>query len=216
MGSTYESIHEDPAFSRPESGACAHSPDVPRPSYWRVVAIKPLILACLWALPIMMPALALADITVTGKTSSTIKAYVRPLEFIEVTNELGGWQDNLEMQQLGGWNTPYEVALRLRVTSLPNKFQVRLDAPLVLQNAKKQVFRQPTVTMGPEGGALKPLQVAQNAEFENPAPAVAGTNSVGMYALKVAALPPEGDFRDVVGTYQGVLSMTFEAVAIKP
>ena len=40
----------------------------------------------------MMPALALADITVTGKTSSTIKAYVRPLEFIEVTNELGGWQ----------------------------------------------------------------------------------------------------------------------------
>ena len=86
----------------------------------------------------------------------------------------------------------------------------------MLQNAKKQVFRQPTVTMGPEGGALKPLQVAQNAEFENPAPAVAGTNSVGMYALKVAALPPEGDFRDVVGTYQGVLSMTFEAVAIKP
>ena len=106
----------------------------------------------------MMPALALADITVTGKTSSTIKAYVRPLEFIEVTNELGGWQDNLEMQQLGGWNTPYEVALRLRVTSLPNKFQVRLDAPLVLQNAKKQVFRQPTVTMGPEGGALKPCR----------------------------------------------------------
>ena len=96
-----------PLFSRPESGACAHSPDVPRPSYWRVVAIKPLILACLWVLPIMMPALALADITVTGKTSSTIKAYVRPLEFIEVTNELGGWQDNLEMQQLGGWNTPY-------------------------------------------------------------------------------------------------------------
>ncbi|WZB70834.1 hypothetical protein WJ968_37740 [Achromobacter xylosoxidans] len=40
-------------------------------------------------LPIMMPALALADITVTGKTSSAIKAYVRPLEFIEVTNELG-------------------------------------------------------------------------------------------------------------------------------
>ena len=106
----------------------------------------------------MMPALALADITVTGKTSSTIKAYVRPLEFIEVTNELGGWQDNLEMQQLGGWNTPYEVALRLRVTSLPNKFQVRLDAPLVLQNAKKQVFRQPTVTMGPEGGAPSPCR----------------------------------------------------------
>ena len=47
------------------------------------------------------------------------------------------------------------------------------------------------------------------------APAVAGTNSVGN-ALKVAALPPEGDFRDVVGAYQGVLSMTFEAVAIKP
>ena len=188
---------------------------MPRPSYWRVVAIKPLILACLWALPIMMPALALADITVTGKTSSTIKAYVRPLEFIEVTNELGGWQDNLEMQQLGGWNTPYEVALRLRVTSLPNKFQVRLDAPLVLQNAKKQVFRQPTVTMGPEGGALKPAGGAE-CRIREPGACCRGTNSVGMYALKVAALPPEGDFRDVVGTYQGVLSMTFEAVAIKP
>lgn len=205
-----------PLFSRPESGACAHSPDVPRPSYWRVVAIKPLILACLWALPIMMPALALADITVTGKTSSTIKAYVKPLEFIEVTNELGGWQDNLVMQQLGGWTTPYEVALRLRVTSLPNKFQARLDAPLVLQNAKNQVFRQPVVTLGTDGGAAKPLQVGQNAEFENPKPSVEGANSVGMYELKVAALPPEGDFRDVAGTYQGVLSMTFEAVAIKP
>ena len=86
------------------SPARARSPDVPRP----------LLARCgdqashsgLWVLPIMMPALALADITVTGKTSSTIKAYVRPLEFIEVTNELGGWQDNLEMQQLGGWNTP--------------------------------------------------------------------------------------------------------------
>lgn len=203
-------------FSCPAPGARVHFLEAARLSCWRVVAIKPLMLACLWALPIMMPALALADITVTGKTSSAIKAYVKPLEFIEVTNELGGWQDNLTMQQLGGWNTPYEVALRLRVTSLPNKFQVRLDAPLVLQNAKKQVFRQPVVTMGPEGGASKPLQVAQNTEFENPAPAVTGTNSVGMYALKVAALPPEGDFRDVVGTYQGVLSMTFEAVAIKP
>ncbi|MBR8656101.1 hypothetical protein KDH83_22580 [Achromobacter sp. Marseille-Q0513] len=174
------------------------------------------VLACLWALPITTPAPALAAITVTGKTSSTIKAYVKPLEFIAVTNELGGWQDNLEMQQLGAWNTPYEVALRLRVTSLPNKFQVRLDAPLVLQNAKNQVFRQPVVTLAPEGGAPKPLLVGQSAEFENPAPSVEGTNSVGMYALKVAALPPEGDFRDVAGTYQGVLSMTFEPVAIKP
>ena len=72
------------------------------------------------------------------------------------------------MQQLGGWTTPYEVALRLRVTSLPNKFQARLDAPLVLQNAKNQVFRQPVVTLGTDGGAAKPLQVGQNAEFENP------------------------------------------------
>ena len=95
------------------------------------------------------------------------------------------------------------MALRLRVTSLPNKFQARLDAPLVLQNAKNQVFRQPVVTLGTDGGAAKPLQVGQNAEFENPKPSVEGANSVGMYELKVAAFAPEGDFRDVAGTYQG-------------
>lgn len=203
-------------FSRFAPGARQAFSQAARPSYWRVMANTFLVPAWLCALPLMMPTPALAAITVTGKTSSTIKAYVKPLEFIEVTNELGGWQDNLVMQQLGGWTTPYEVALRLRVTSLPNKFLVRLDAPLVLRNAKNQVFRQPVVTMGPDGGAVKPLQVGQNTEFENPKPSVEGTNSVGMYALKVAALPPEGDFRDLAGTYQGVLSMTFEPVAIKP
>lgn len=120
------------------------------------------------------------------------------------------------MQQLGGWTTPYEVALRLRVTSLPNKFQARLDAPLVLQNAKNQVFRQPVVTLGTDGGAAKPLQVGQNAEFENPKPSVEGRTPSACTSSRWPPCPPRYDFRDVAGTYQGVLSMTFEAVAIKP
>ena len=149
----------------------------------------------------MMPTPALADITVTGKTSSTIKAYVKPLEFIEVTNELG-WQDNLVMQQLGGWTTPYEVALRLRVTSLPNKFQARLDAPLVLQNAKNQVFRQPVVTLGTDGGAAKPPGGPERRIRKS-----GSRPSRGELRRHVRAqggrLAPEGDFRDVAGTYQG-------------
>ena len=92
------------------------------------------------------------------------------------------------MQQLGGWTTPYEVALRLRVTSLPNKFQARLDAPLVLQNAKNQVFRQPVVTLG-RTAARPPLQVGQNAEFENPKPSVEG-RTPSACTSSVAALPP--------------------------
>ena len=119
------------------------------------------------------------------------------------------------MQQLGGWTTPYEVALRLRVTSLPNKFQARLDAPLVLQNAKNQVFRQPVVTLGTDGGAAKPLQVGQNAEFENPKPSVEGRTPSACTSSRWPPCP-RGRFPRRRGYVPGVLSMTFEAVAIKP
>ena len=126
-------------------------PQAARPSCWRVVANKFLVPVWLCALPIMMPTPALADMH--GKTSSTIKAYVKPLEFIEVTNELGVAG---QPGHAAAWRLDYALrsgALRLRVTSLPNKFQARLDAPLVLQNAKNQVFRQPVVTLGTDGGA---------------------------------------------------------------
>ena len=176
-------------FSRFAPGARQAFPQAARPSCWRVVANKFLVPVWLCALPIMMPTPALADITVTGKTSSTIKAYVKPLEFIEVTNELG-WQDNLVMQQLGGWTTPYEVALRLRVTSLPNKFQARLDAPLVLQNAKNQVFRQPVVTLGTDLRRGQAATGGPERRIRKSEAVRRGANSVGMYELKVAALPP--------------------------
>ena len=106
------------------------------------------------------------------------------------------------MQQLGGWTTPYEVALRLRVTSLPNKFQARLDAPLVLQNAKNQVFRQPVVTLGTDGGAASRYRWARTPNSK-----IRSRPSRGELRRHVRAqggrLAPEGDFRDVAGTYQG-------------
>ncbi|RQR53130.1 hypothetical protein DIE18_30425, partial [Burkholderia sp. Bp9125] len=77
-------------------------------------------------------------------------------------------------------------------------------------------FRTPTVKLGAEGGALKPLAVGQGTTFDNPAPPVAGSDSVGYYTLDVSAYPPAGDFRSTVGTYSGVLSMTFEPVVKAP
>ncbi|RQR52310.1 hypothetical protein DIE18_32285 [Burkholderia sp. Bp9125] len=155
------------------------------------------------------------NVTVTGKTTSKITAKVVKREVLEVTDDKGGWFDRgLEMQQLGGWDTPYDVQARLKVVSTSGKFQVRLDSPLTIKHQSNATlaFRTPTVKLGAEGGALKPLAVGQGTTFDNPAPPQAGSDSVGYYTLDVSAYPPAGDFRSTVGMYSGVLSITFEPV----
>ncbi|KVN28523.1 hypothetical protein WJ63_12280 [Burkholderia pyrrocinia] len=169
---------------------------------------------------LFVPAVALSQtVYLTGKTTSKITAKVVKRDVLTVTDDKGGWFDNgLEMQQLGGWNTPYEVQARLKVTSTGGVFQVRMDEPLTIRNQSNaaQVFRSPKVLLGNEGGAPKALSVGQSVQFQNPSPPVAGDDSVGYYGLAISAYPPEGDFKSTVGTYSGVLSMTFEPVIKAP
>ncbi|WP_175818743.1 hypothetical protein [Burkholderia sp. BCC0419] len=165
-------------------------------------------------------AIASAEIIVlNGKTTSKVTArIVKPNKLI-ITDDKNGWFDKgLEMQQLGGWDTPYDVQARLKVISTSGVFQVRLDTPLTIRHQSKPalVFRTPTVKLGADGGVPKPIVVGQGAEFQNPAPQQAGTDSVGYYTLDVSAYPPAGDFKSTVGTYSGVLSMTFEPVVRAP
>ncbi|MBN3816246.1 hypothetical protein G3N57_06275 [Paraburkholderia sp. Se-20369] len=178
------------------------------------------IVGCVLAVSACLPALASAQaVILTGKTTSRIIASVVPLSKFEVSDDKGGWfEKGLEMQQLGGWNTPYEVKARLRVLSTSRDFQVRLDEPLQIRNQANltQVFRRPGVSLGADDGASKPLAVGQSTSFQNPAPTAPGTDSVGYYNLTVSAYPPEGDFKSTVGTYSGVLSMTFEPVVRAP
>ncbi|RQS09812.1 hypothetical protein DIE07_15285 [Burkholderia sp. Bp9002] len=168
------------------------------------------------AILLLVPVVGLAQtVTLTGKTTSKITAKVVKREVLEVTDDKGGWFDRgLEMQQLGGWDTPYDVQARLKVVSTSGKFQVRLDSPLTIKHQSNATlaFRTPTVKLGAEGGALKPLLVGQGMTFDNPAPPQAGSDSVGYYTLDVSAYPPAGDFRSTVGAYTGVLSITFEPV----
>ncbi|WP_192557904.1 hypothetical protein [Pseudomonas allokribbensis] len=167
----------------------------------------------------ILPSLAPATVILKGKTSSKVTAHVIRPNNLFVTDDKGGWfEQGLEMQQLGGWDTPYEVGARLRVVSSSGLFQVRLDEPLQIRNQANPtlVFRTPTVRLGVEGGDLKPLLVGQGTEFKNPAPPSEGDDSVGYYGLAISAYPPEGNFKDTTGIYSGVLSLTFEPVVKMP
>lgn len=164
----------------------------------------------------LLPTLAPAAVILTGKTSSKVTAHVTRPNNLFVTDDKGGWfEQGLEMQQLGGWHTPYEVSARLRVVSTSGLFQVRLDEPLQIRNQANPllVFRTPIVRLGGEGGDLKPLVVGKGTEFSNPAPPAEGEDSVGYYELAISALPPDGSFKSITGLYSGVLSLTFEPVA---
>lgn len=169
---------------------------------------------------LMLPVVAHTQtVKLTGKTTSKITAHVTRPNNLFVTNDSGGWFDHgVEMQQLGGWDTPYEAQARLKLVSSSGIFQVRLDSPLTITHQSNPVlaFRTPTVKLGIEGGASKPLLVGQATEFQNPSAPEEGVDSVGYYNLNIAAYPPAGDFRSTVGTYSGVLSMTFEPVIKTP
>lgn len=173
----------------------------------------------LCALSILSPAVVSAQIVkLQGKTTSKVTARVVKPNNLFVTDDKGGWFENLTMMQLGGWSEPYEVKARLRVTSSSGVFQVRLDKPLEIRNQARpsQMFRSPAVRLGAEGGEPKTLAVGQNTAFRNPPPAMIDTDSVGYYTLAISGYPPEGDFKSTVGTYTGVLSMTFEPIVTAP
>lgn len=174
-----------------------------------------------WLLVVVFsfPVIVRAEVRVTGKVQSKVTARVVKMFKLEVEDEKGGWFDHgLEMQQLGGWSTPYEVKARLRVVSTSREFQVRLDEPLQIRNQSNaaQVFLRPVVSLASEEGVSKPLLVGQSVGFQNPAPPAPTDDSIGMYTLSVSAYPPEGDFKSTAGTYSGTLSMTFEPIITIP
>ncbi|WP_334043177.1 hypothetical protein [Burkholderia ambifaria] len=181
--------------------------------------MKNVLAKCLIA-SLMLPGVSLAQaVKLTGKTTSNVTAHVVRPNNLFVTDDKGGWFDQgLKMQQLGGWDTPYEVQARLKIVSTSGTFQVRLDSPLAIthQSNPALTFRTPTVKLGLEGGASKPLAVGQGTEFVNPAASGLRDDSVGYYNLDIAAYPPAGDFKSTTGTYKGVLSMTFEPVVKAP
>ncbi|MDF3202853.1 hypothetical protein P3C29_29610 [Pseudomonas sp. 1912-s] len=175
--------------------------------------------ACLLAALGVFPFLAPAQVVLTGKKSSNISAYLKPNNNLSVTDDRGGWFDQgLEMVQPGGWDTPYQVTARLRIVSSTGVFQVHLDEPLLIRNASNaaQVFQQPQVELGAEGEAPKHLAVGVDTEFKNPPRTAPGEDSAGYYGLTVSAYPPDGTFKEAIGTYSGVLSLTFEPVIKAP
>ncbi|MDX9668002.1 hypothetical protein QMK50_23925 [Pseudomonas sp. P5_152] len=155
---------------------------------------------------------------VNGDTSSNITAHITQADNLTVTDDKGGWFDRgLELQQLGGWDTPFAVGARLRILSSSGTFQVRLDEPLRIQNTNdpSQVFIDPEIKFGNEGDLSVPLLVGKNSSFQNPV-AEPGDDSIGYYDLSITAMPPEGDFKTTTGTYSGVLSLIFEPVVRIP
>lgn len=172
-------------------------------------------LAALACLPMFASAQILL---VNGKSQSKVTAkVVRPNNLI-ITDEKGTWfPQGLVMQQLGGWETAYEVQARLRVVSTTGTFQVRMDQPLDIRNQTKPTlaFRKTAISIGAEGAEPKPMVVGQAIEFDNPAPPSPNIDSEGYYSLAVSAFPPDGDFRSTAGTYKGELSLVFEPIVPK-
>lgn len=180
----------------------------------RKIATILLLLSGAW--PALAPA---SDVIMQGKVKSKISAFVKGPDNLLVTDANGNWFDQgLAMQQLGGWDAPYEVEARLKIVSSSGVFQVRMDEPLQIRRAGNaaQAFREPKVTLGADGATPKALSVGADTQFKNPAAASEDTDSIGYYALAVSARPPEGDFKSTAGTYSGVLSLTFEPVAVAP
>lgn len=179
------------------------------------IVARACLLLILAAFPAMSPAVV---ITLNGKTTSQITATVVASNKLLVSDDKGGWFDRLTMLQLRGWDTPYEARARLRVISSSGAFQVRMDQPLVINKVGNaaQVFRQPTVSLGAEGGAPKTLLVGQDTQFHNPPPPTPGEDSLGYYDLAISAYPPGGSFKDAGGTYEGELRLTFEPIARVP
>ncbi|WP_088157673.1 hypothetical protein [Achromobacter xylosoxidans] len=178
------------------------------------------IRACLMLALGMAPVAASAvDIVLTGDTTSRITATVRAANRLLVTDDKGGWFDQgLAMQQLRGWESPYETQARLRVVSSSGAFQVRMDRPLEIRNTANAalVFRRPKVSLAAEDGEQKTLEVGQDVKFENPFAPVAGEDSIGYYGLAISAYPPEGNFKETAGNYVGELSLVFEPTARIP
>jgi len=180
------------------------------------IAIRVCLLLALGILPAAAPAV---DIIVTGNTTSKITATVKASNRLLVTDDKGGWFDQgLTMQQLQGWDSPYETQARLRIVSTSGAFQVRMDRPLEIRNTANsaQMFRQPKVSLALEGGEQKALAVGQDAKFQNPPAPVAGEDSIGYYGLAISALPPAGTFKETSGNYVGELSLVFEPAARGP
>lgn len=162
-----------------------------------------------------LPLMGHADVILKGKTTSRISGHVIQSNNLFVTDESGGWyEQGLTLQQPGGFHTPYEVEVPLRITSSSGIFQVHMDDPLVLQNeARPELqFRDVAVKMARQGEPLQALAVSTNITFHNPPAATEGEDSIGHYLLNISGLPPAGEFKAVTGTYNGVLSLTFEPV----
>ncbi|VWB59150.1 hypothetical protein BAR24066_02730 [Burkholderia arboris] len=180
--------------------------------------MKQHIWGCLLAASACLPMCAAAQ-EIKGKTVSKVTARVVRADNLIVTDDKGGWfGSGLTMQQLGGWDTAYEVQARLRVVSTTGRFRVRMDEPLDIRTQAKPavVFRSPAVSLGAEGAERKPLVVGHGVDFQNPAAPLPNVDSEGYYNLAVSAYPPVGDFKSTAGTYTGTLSLVFEPLVAKP
>jgi len=174
-----------------------------------------LMLVGLAALPVLASGQV---ILVNGKPTSRVTASVTRANNLIVTDDKGGWfGSGLVMQQLGGWESTYDVQAWLRIVSTTGRFRVRMDQPLQIVHGTKPTlaFRTPIVSMGPEGAAPSQLSVDKSVEFDNPPPPSPNLDSEGYYNLSVSAYPPAGDFKSTTGTYTGTLSLTFEPIIVK-
>lgn len=168
--------------------------------------------ALLWCL---LPDAGQAAVVLNGKITSKVTGHVVLRNNLFVTDEHGGWYEQaLKMDQLGGFDTAYEIDVPLRITSSTGVFQVRMDAPLVLQHQTRPelMFRDTAVKIGPVDKGLQQLVVGNNIRLTNPPSGSEEQDSIGHYLLNITGFPPEGNYKAVTGTYSGVLSLTFEPI----
>lgn len=175
---------------------------------------RDLMLILVMLLSLMSPSIQ-ATVALSGKVSSTVTGFVVKPNNLFVTDDKGGWYDQgLVMERREAMDSPYDVQVPLRITSSSGKFTVRMAAPLVLQHQSQPAmqFRNITVTMNKPGYKPNTLSTTKKIRFTNPVAPVEGEDTVGHYQLSISALPPEGSFKTITGTYSGVLSLTFEPV----
>lgn len=157
---------------------------------------------------------AQADITIIGNHPVQVKGTVTKKNNFEVSDGTGpgNWYTTLELTQAGG-DMLYQVEARVHILSTNRNFMVTLRNNVILMNVDNNLsFLPAEVLFSTFDGQGKILKPQEPQTFTNPEP-LAGADSEGDYTLKISAVPPSGNNKDIGGIYSGEIELLFEASA---
>lgn len=163
---------------------------------------------------ILSYSLAHAGIEITGNHPVQVQGTVTKKDNFEVSDGTGtgNWYTTLELMQAGS-DVVYQVEAKVHVLSTNRNFMVTLKNNVILMNIGNNLsFLPAEVLFSTFEGESKILRPQEPQNFTNPE-APEGSDSEGDYTLKISAVPPSGNNKDIGGVYSGEIELLFETSA---